>query len=95
MAHWRAVLDWPMLEVSYEAVVADPEPQIRRIIDFCDLEWDERCLSFHESGRKVMTLSYDQVRRPIYKSAVARYEKYRAHLGALEEALGEGVGGEV
>ncbi len=88
MAHWRAVLDWPMLEVSYEAMVADPEPQIRRIIDFCGLAWDERCLSFHESGRQVITLSYDQVRRPIYQSAVARYEKYRAHLGPLKEALG-------
>jgi hypothetical protein len=61
----------------------------RRIIDFCGLEWDDACLRFHESGRAVMTPSYHQVSRPIYKSAVERYRRYEAHLAPLLEALAE------
>ncbi|MHC5006093.1 MAG: tetratricopeptide repeat-containing sulfotransferase family protein [Planctomycetota bacterium] len=87
MDHWKAVLDLEILDVQYEAIVADPDTWIRRIIDFCGLPWDDRCLRYYEAGRDVMTLSYDQVRRPIYKSAVQRYKKYEAHLGPLTEAL--------
>jgi hypothetical protein len=87
MAHWKEVLDLEILDVQYEAIVADPDTWIRRIIDFCGLPWDDRCLRYYEAGRDVMTLSYDQVRRPIYKSAVQRYKKYEAHLGPLTEAL--------
>jgi tetratricopeptide (TPR) repeat protein len=89
MAHWREVLDLPILDVPYEAVVADPETWIRRIIEFCDLPWDERCLRSHEASRDVATLSYDQVRRPIYRSAVERWKKYEPQLAPLAAALGE------
>ncbi|MHC4969942.1 MAG: tetratricopeptide repeat-containing sulfotransferase family protein [Planctomycetota bacterium] len=88
MAHWKDVLDLEILDVRYEEIVADPDTWIRRIIDFCGLPWDERCLRYYEAGRDVMTLSYDQVRRPIYKSSVRRYKKYEAHLGPLKQALG-------
>jgi tetratricopeptide (TPR) repeat protein len=89
MEHWRAVLDLRMLDVEYEALVADQETVTREIIAFLDLEWDDRCLSFHQAKRDVATLSYDQVRRPIYTSAVRRYERYAAHLTPLAEALGD------
>ena len=88
MQHWREVLDYPILHVKYEDLVEEPERWIRRIIDFCGLEWDDRCLRFHEAKRNVLTLSYDQVRQPIYTSAVKRFEKYEAHLGPLRKALG-------
>ena len=87
MTHWRNVLDIEILDVQYEDVVADPDTWIRKIIDFCGLSWDDRCLRYYEAERDVMTLSYDQVRRPIYKSAVQRYKKYEAHLGPLKQAL--------
>jgi hypothetical protein len=87
MAHWKQTLDLEILDVQYEKVVTDPDTWIRRIIDFCGLPWDERCLRYYEAGRDVMNLSYDQVRRPIYKSADQRYRKYEAHLGPLEQAL--------
>ncbi|MHC4786044.1 MAG: tetratricopeptide repeat-containing sulfotransferase family protein, partial [Planctomycetota bacterium] len=70
MHHWRDVLQIPMLEVPYEALVADQEPWSRRIIEFCGLGWDYRCLRFHERGRVVQTASYDQVTRPVYSSSV-------------------------
>ena len=88
MSHWRRVLDLAMLELRYEEVVDDPEPAIRRIIAFCGLPWDEACLRFHQSGRAVTTLSYDQVRQPVYRTAVKRHERYAGHLGPLREALG-------
>ena len=87
MDHWRTVLDLPILEVSYEDLVDDTEVQIRRIIDFCGLEWNDRCLRYWEVDRNVMTLSYDQVRRPIFKTAVKRYERYKEFLGPLNSSL--------
>ena len=74
MAHWRRVLPaQAILDVGYEDVVADLEKQARRIIEYCGLPWDDRCLSFHETERPVRTASATQVRQPIYKSAVGRW----------------------
>lgn len=88
MAHWRRVLDLRWLDVRYEQLVEDGDAQIRRIVDFCGLPWDERCLRFWQAERVVLTPSYDQVRRPIYRSAVGRWRRYEAFLGPLREALG-------
>ncbi len=94
MADWAERCDVPMLEVRYEDVVADVGTHARRIVDFVGLGWDERCLRFHESERAVSTASVDQVRRPIYRSSVARWKRYEKHLGALLESLkAAGVGG--
>ena len=89
MAHWRRVLPaQSILEVRYEDVVADLEGQARRIIAYCDLPWDARCLSFHETERPVRTASATQVRQPIYKSAVNRWRVYEGQLAPLLDALG-------
>lgn len=88
MEHWRKTIDIPMLEVDYEAVVADPESLTRRILDFCGLPFDEACLRFHTSDRVAHTSSYAQIRQPIYKTAVSRAERFKRHLGPLFEALG-------
>ena len=74
--------------MRYEDVVADLEGQARRIIAYCGLPWDERCLSFHETDRPVRTASATQVRQPIYKSAIGRWRVYKAQLGPLLHALG-------
>ena len=87
MEHWQKVLDLPILEVRYEDLIADQETVSRRIIDFCGLTWDEKCLRFHESGRAVMTLSYHQVSKPVYTSAIGRYKRYEQYLGPLLDAL--------
>lgn len=88
MAHWRSVIDLPVLDVVYEDLVADQEAGTRRIIDFVGLPWDDACLRFHESSRVVMTASNEQVRRPMYKSSVERWRRYDKHLGPLKAALG-------
>jgi len=88
--HWIKVLPLRILEVRYESLVADPEPEIRRLLAHVGLAFDERCLRFHESGRVALTASHDQVRQPIYRSSVDRSERYRPHLGELRRALGSG-----
>jgi hypothetical protein len=89
MAHWRTVLDKPILEVRYEEHVAEPEKVCREMLDFLDLDWDPACLRFHESRRFTNTASRDQVRKPIYTSSSGRWQRYERHLGPLLEALAE------
>ena len=96
MAHWRAVLpSGRMLEVRYEDVIADLEGQARRIIAWCGLPWDDRCLAFHAASRPVRTASATQVRQPIYTSAVGRWRVYEQHLGPLLRALEADAAGQV
>jgi tetratricopeptide (TPR) repeat protein len=88
MEHWRRVLPpGAMLDVQYEELVADFEPQARRIIDYCGLPFDQRCLSFHETQRPVRTASTAQVRRPIYRTSVGRWRPYEAMLRSLLDEL--------
>jgi hypothetical protein len=80
MQHWNGVLSQPMLEVEYEAVISNQEEQTRRILEFCGLDWQEQCLSFHKSTRRVNTASALQVRKGIYTSAMGRWKRYEKHL---------------
>lgn len=84
--HWRTTLDLPMLEIDYEQVVRDPQASIRRLLDFVGLRWDDRCTRFWTSGRTVMTLSYDQVNRPIYDSSIGRWRNYERQLAPFVAA---------
>lgn len=88
-AHWKSVLDLPILEISYEALVGDPEAHTRAMLEFLELPWDEACLRHHESERLARTASMDQVRRPVYTSAIGRAERFGAALDPLRVALGE------
>jgi len=87
MDHWHDVLPGKVLDVQYEEVVADLEGQARRILEYCELDWETSCLQFHETSRSVKSASSEQVRRPIYKSAVNTWRHYEQHLGALIEVL--------
>lgn len=87
MEHWRTTLDLRLLEIRYEDLVADPEPQTRRLLDFCGLPWDDACLRFHESRRVALTASIDQVRRPIYRTSVSRAARYGPLLDPLQRTL--------
>jgi hypothetical protein len=55
MAYWHQTLPGFIYDLSYEELVADPEPEIRRLLEYCDLSWDENCLDFHQTRRKVRT----------------------------------------
>lgn len=88
MAHWRRLIPADrFIEVDYEAVVADPPAQTRRLLDFCGLGWDDACLSFHKTRRPIRTASSWQVRQPIYRSSVERWRRYEPWLGVFRELL--------
>jgi len=87
MDHWHEVLPGKVLNVQYEEVVADLEGQVRRILEYCELDWEESCLRYHETSRSVKTASSEQVRQPIYSSSVNTWRHYEPHLGALIDTL--------
>jgi len=87
MDHWHKVCDGFILDVSYEEVVADLEQQVKRILEFCDLPFEEGCLHFHETERAIKTASSEQVRKPIYSSSVNLWRNYEDKLADLIEIL--------
>jgi tetratricopeptide (TPR) repeat protein len=88
MEHWRGVLSPDrFIEVDYELLVADPESVARRLVAFCDLEWDRACLDFHMANRPIGTASAWQARQPIYRGSVDRWRNYEPWLGELRELL--------
>ena len=88
MSRWRELLPGEaLMELQYEALIADPEAQVRRLLDHCGLEWDARCLEFHETRRQVRTSSASQVRRPINAGAIGASDPWRPFISALLEAL--------
>jgi tetratricopeptide (TPR) repeat protein len=92
MEHWAAVLPVPVFELSYEELTADQEAVSRRLVAFCGLRWDERCLAFHQTHRVVRTASVLQVRQPMYQSAVGRWKRYEAFLKPLLDVLADQPG---
>ena len=89
MDHWRAVLPGRVIDVDHEALVADPEPQIRWLVtEAAGLTWNDACLSFHTAGEAARTASSVQVRQPIFRTSLQRWRRYEARLGPLIEALG-------
>ena len=88
MEHWDRVLPGFVLRVMHEDVVDDLETQVRRILDFCGLPFEEACLNFHETERSVRTPSSEQVRQPIYRSGLEQWRNFEPWLGPLKEALG-------
>jgi len=89
MAHWRDVLPaGTMIEVQYEELVQDFEPQARRILAHCGLDWDPRCAAFHQTERPVHTASVAQVREPLYRSSLDRWQAAKPMLRPLLDALG-------
>jgi tetratricopeptide (TPR) repeat protein len=88
MDHWDRVLPGRVLRVEHEAVVADTESQVRRLLHHCGLAFEEQCLRFWKTERAVRTPSSEQVRQPIYRSGVEQWRRFEKHLGPLKEALG-------
>jgi tetratricopeptide (TPR) repeat protein len=88
MAHWHRVLPaGRILDVRYEDLVADLEGMARRIVGHCGLDWNPRCLAFHQTERPVRTASATQVRQPIYDSAIGRGRVFERFLGPLVAEL--------
>ncbi len=90
MEHWIESTDLPVHVLRYESLVSDLEAQVRALLKFLGLPYDERCLSPHRSKGHVSTASRDQVRQPIYSTSVARWKRYENHIAPMVKILEEG-----
>ncbi len=88
MHHWDRVLPGKVLRVQHEEVVEDLETNVRRILDFCELEFEPACLEFHKTERRVHTVSSEQVRRPVNRDGVDQWRHFEPWLNPLKTALG-------
>jgi len=91
MQHWDEVLPGWVLRVSYEDVVEDLEGNVRRILEFCGLEFERACLDFHQTERSIRTASSEQVRQPLFREGLLQWRNYEPWLRPLEDALGDAL----
>jgi len=89
MEHFERELPGRVHRVHYEQLVAEPERTVRSLLDHCGLHFEPACLRFYENPRTVMTISSEQVRRPIYTDAVEQWRHFEPWLGDLKSALGD------
>ena len=91
MNHWNEVLPGFILRVNNEDVIDDLEGQVRRMLDFCGLKFQESCLNFHQTKRNVRTPSAEQVRQPVSRSGVDNWKPFEEFLTPLKESLGKEI----
>ena len=91
MAHWDEVLPGKILRIWHEDVVEDLETNVRRILDFCGLDFEPACIEFYKTERSVRTASSEQVRQPIFREGVDQWKHYEPWLGPLADALGDAL----
>ncbi len=91
MTHWNQTLPNQILTVHHEEVVNDLESQVKRILDYCGLPFEQACLNYHETKRNIRTPSSEQVRQPIFKSSLNTWKNFEPWLTPLKEALGQDI----
>jgi hypothetical protein len=87
MAHWDSVLPGKVLRVEHEDVVDNLESNVRRMLDFCGLEFEPQCVEFYKTERSIRTASSEQVRRPIFKEGIDQWRNFEPWLTSLKEVL--------
>lgn len=85
MAHWHQSMPGRILDVAYEDLVTETEASVRRVLNYCGLRWEDRCLEFHNSTRNIATASTAQVRRPIHRQSIGRWKQHVDSLSVLIE----------
>ncbi|WP_019528013.1 tetratricopeptide repeat-containing sulfotransferase family protein [Dasania marina] len=87
MDHWHEVMPGKILTCQYEETVADLEGQVKRILEYLELPWEDSCVNFHDNDRAVRTPSSEQVRQPIYTRSIGKWRRYESELEELKEVL--------
>ena len=87
MNFWNSKFTNSIFEVKYENLISNNEKIIKEIIKFCNLNWEENCLNYHNNKTPIKTMSTAQARKPIYKTSLNQFEKYKEYLNILEEKL--------
>ena len=88
MDFWDKKYKSDIYHLSYENLINNKEQQIKELLKFCELEWDENCLNPHQNKKAVATASLAQVRSPIYKSSIEKWKNFDFGLGELKEIIG-------
>ena len=91
MRHWDIALPGRVLRVQHEDLIEDLESSVRRLLDFCGLEFDQKCVEFHRTERSVRTPSSEQVRRPIFRDAMEQWRLFEPWLEPLKQSLGDAL----
>ena len=91
MRHWDEVLPGRILRIQYEDLVADLESNVRRLLQFCRLDFEPACLEFHTTRRNVRTPSSEQVRQPLFRAGLNQWRHYEPWLTPLKDALGDAL----
>ncbi len=84
---WKSEFPDKIIDIEYEKLIDDPEHETKKILKFCNLDWDENCLNFYKNSKTVSTASVAQVRNPIYKSSIKKWKNYDKHLEKLKKRL--------
>ena len=87
MNHWNTVLPGSILSINYEDVVNDIDTSVRKILNYCNLPFEQNCIEFYKTKRSVKTPSAEQVRQPIYKSGIDYWKNYEIYLDDLKAQL--------
>ena len=90
MKHWNNTFKDKIYNINYENLIENQEEEIKNLLNYCDLEWDENCMSFYKNEKSVSTASLAQVRSPMYKSSLAQWKNYSAELKELSDILNSG-----
>jgi hypothetical protein len=91
MGHWDEALPGRVLRLYHEDVVEDLEGNVRRLLEFCGLQFEPQCLEFHTTSRSVRTASSEQVRTPLYREGLDQWRHFEPWLQPLQEALGDAL----
>ena len=89
MVHWHETFPGAIYDVNYENLTGNQEGETRKLLEFCGLDWSEKCLNFHQTVRDVKTASNYQVRQPMYRSSVGGWRRFEKQLQPLIKALGD------
>jgi predicted Zn-dependent protease len=92
MAHWDEVLPGKVLRIQHENLVDDLDANVRRILEFCGLDFESACIEFHKTERRIHTASSEQVRKPINREGIDQWRHFEPWLGSLRETLGDLAG---
>ena len=87
MNFWKKKYGKYILDVKYEKLILNSDEQIKAIINFCELPWEENCLSFHKNKTPIKTMSTAQARNPIYKSSVNAFDRFKDYFEILDKKL--------
>ena len=87
MKFWKEKFPNSIYDARYEKIIEDPENEIKKMIKFCDLDWEENCLKFYNNKTPIKTLSTAQARKPIYKSSKNSFEKFAPYLTDLNKLI--------